>query len=237
MHPTSTIGAYDAVSNTGVVALHDCGPNGATVGPAGNLLLGCTPQNVPSNTTTQVINGKTKNTANIVGITGSDEVWYNAGDNRYYTGSSRACGSASGCPSPAGGAALGVIDGTSVLIEKIPQSQNSHSVAADSKRNLIFVPQVGSFEVVGSGGDTTTVGAGNLRRRSPQRPWVRRGLFARRGPRQERQGRTRRPITLKSIVEKAGGSPAFSFMLWIQAAIPAQQPRRTSGLPSGKARS
>jgi hypothetical protein len=55
---------------------------------------------------------------------------------------------------------LGVIDGTSVLIETIPQSANSHSVAADSKRNLIFVPQVAPVATVGSGGDTTTVGAG-----------------------------------------------------------------------------
>jgi hypothetical protein len=37
---------------------------------------------------------------------------------------------------------LGVIDGTSVLIETIPQSSGSHSVAADSERNLIFVPQI-----------------------------------------------------------------------------------------------
>ena len=36
---------------------------------------------------------------------------------------------------------LGVIDGTSVLIETIPQSSGSHSVAVDSRRNLIFVPQ------------------------------------------------------------------------------------------------
>jgi len=46
------------------------------------------------------------------------------------------------------------------LIEKVPQSSNSHSVAADSKRNLIFVPQVGTAAVVGTGGDTTNVGAG-----------------------------------------------------------------------------
>jgi hypothetical protein len=156
MDPSTVIGAYDPKKNTGMVPLHDCGPNGATVGPDGNLVLGCTPQNVATNTTTQVINSQTKNYSNIVGITGSDEVWYNAGDNRYYTGSSRACGSASGCPK--GGSALGVIDGTSVLIEKIPQSSNSHSVAADSKRNLIFVPQVAPASVVGSGGDTTTVG-------------------------------------------------------------------------------
>ena len=80
------------------------------------------------------------------------------GDGRYYTGSSRDCGLPGGCPN--GGAVLGVIDGTSVLIEKIPQSSGSHSVAADSKRNKIFVPQSAPAAVVGAGGDTTTVGAG-----------------------------------------------------------------------------
>lgn len=58
------------------------------------------------------------------------------------------------------------------LIETIPQSSNSHSVAADSRRNLIFVPQVALVSVVGSGGDVTTVGqgicGGNRLRRRPQ---------------------------------------------------------------------
>ena len=155
----AVIGAFDPATNTGVVSLAACGPNGITVGPHGNMLLGCTPQNNPSDTTTLVINAKTKHFANIGGITGSDEVWFNAGDKRYYTGSSRACGLAGGCP--AGGAALGVINAeTNLLIETVPQSFNSHSVAADSTNNRIFVPQVAPSSVVGSGGDTTPVGAG-----------------------------------------------------------------------------
>lgn len=155
---TAVIGAFNPTNNTGVVPLNACGPNGATVGPNSNLLLGCTPQNNPTDRTTLVINAKTKNFANIGNITGSDEVWFNQGDGRYYTGSSRDCGLPGGCPN--GGAVLGVIDGTSVLIEKIPQSSGSHSVAADSKRNKIFVPQSAPVAVVGAGGDTTTVGAG-----------------------------------------------------------------------------
>jgi hypothetical protein len=72
-------------------------------------------------------------------------------------GSHEYCGLAAGCPK--GGAVLGVIDAEiNLLIEKIPQSSNSHSVAADCKRNTIFVPQVAPASVVGSGGDTTTVG-------------------------------------------------------------------------------
>jgi hypothetical protein len=155
--PTAVIGAFDPATNTGVMPLHQCGPNGATVGPHDNLLLGCTPQNNPSNTDTLVINAKTKNFALIANITGADEVWFNSGDFRYYLGASRACGLAGGCP--AGGAALGVVDATSVLIEKVPQSSNSH-VAADSTRNFIYVPEVAPAAVVGSGGDTTSVGSG-----------------------------------------------------------------------------
>ena len=114
------------------------------------LLLGCTPANNPSDVTTLVINAKTKSFANIGNIVGFDEVWFNRGDRRYYTGSKRRPGAA----------VLGVIDGTSVLIETVPQSSGSHSVAADSRRNLIFVPQVAPLAVVGAGGDTTNVGAG-----------------------------------------------------------------------------
>jgi hypothetical protein len=158
--PFATIGAFDPTTNTGVVPLHACGPNGATVGPHDNLLLGCTPANNPSDSTTLVINAKTKNFANIGNIVGSDEVWFNKGDRRYYTASNRNCKTTAPCPTAAQQAAvLGVIDGTSVLIETIPQSSGSHSVAADSKRNLIFVPESAPAIAI-IGGDTTAVGAG-----------------------------------------------------------------------------
>jgi hypothetical protein len=161
--PTAVQGAFNPATNTGVVLLHACGPNGATVGPDQNLLLGCTPQNNPSNTTTLVINAKNKEQTPIVHITGSDEVWFNKGDQRYYLGASRDC-TIPGTPCPAASqqtSVLGVIDAeTNRLIEKIPQSSASHSVAADSERNRIFVAQVAPVAVVGSGGDTTTVGAG-----------------------------------------------------------------------------
>jgi hypothetical protein len=156
------VGAFNAATNTGIVPLHACGPNGATVGVHDNLLLGCTPANNPANVQTLVINAATKNQTLVGGITGSDEVWFNAGDRRYYTGSNRNC-KVAGSPCPAASqqaAVLGVIDSTSVLIETIPQGSGSHSVAADSRRNLIFVPQVAPVAVVGAGGDTTTVGAG-----------------------------------------------------------------------------
>ena len=122
--------------------------------------MGCTPANNPNNTSTLVINATTKHFSH-VNIVGSDEVWFNKGDKRYYTGSNRNCKTTAPCPTAATQAAvLGVIDGTSVLIETIPQSSGSHSVAADSKRDLNFVPQSAPVAVVGVGGDTTDVGAG-----------------------------------------------------------------------------
>jgi hypothetical protein len=94
---------------------------------------------LPGDTTTTVISAKTKNQASVQGITGSDEVWFNDGDDRYYLAANRAVAPAG---SPLGsGAVLGVVGLTSVLVETIPQSSGSHSVAADSKRNRIFVPQ------------------------------------------------------------------------------------------------
>ena len=161
--PKAVEGAFNPATNTGVILLNGCNPNGATVGPDDNLLLGCTPQNAPSDTITLVINARTKEQTPVIHITGSDEVWFNKGDRRYYVGASRDC-TIPGTPCPAANQetpVLGVIDAdTNLLIEKIPQSSNSHSVAADSWRNRIFVGQVAPVAVVGSGGDTTTVGAG-----------------------------------------------------------------------------
>src|SRR2546427_11358492 len=68
-NPTPVQGAFDPVTNTGVIPLSSCGPNGATVGLHDNLLLGCTPGNLPSGTTTLVINAITHQYAQVAGIT------------------------------------------------------------------------------------------------------------------------------------------------------------------------
>ena len=56
-----------------------------------------------------------------------------------------------------------MIDETSVLIETIPQSSGSHSVAADSERNLIFVPQTytSAPTAIPLGDQNFTAGAGS----------------------------------------------------------------------------
>jgi hypothetical protein len=136
-----TYGGYNRSHNIGVLSLPTCAPNGSTVGPptdmiGNNLLLGCTPANNPSVTGTLAINTDTTNFTTIGNITGSDEVWYNSGDGHYYTGSSANL-------AQFGGPALGIIDAfANILVSTIPQGSGSHSVAADSMRNTIYVPQV-----------------------------------------------------------------------------------------------
>jgi hypothetical protein len=131
------------------VPLIHCGPNGASVGPHGNVMVGCTPNNQPGDNETTIINAKNFRYVDVGRLTGSDEVWFDEGSDRYYTGSS----------AMPGGAVLGVVDGeTNFLLETIPQSSASHSVAADRRRHKVFVPQVAPKSVVGIGGDVTTVG-------------------------------------------------------------------------------
>jgi hypothetical protein len=134
-------------------------------------LLGCTASNFPPGTTSLVISGRNpRNTVSVNGITGSDEVFFNGlntlcptgtclGDNRYYL-------AASGAKLPAGstlgrGSVLGVVDSSSILVETIPQSSGSHSVATDSEHNYIFVPQIWTAPA-GSipAGDANTVNGG-----------------------------------------------------------------------------
>ena len=159
---TTTYGPYNPAVNAGLLALPTCGPNGSTVGPpmdalTPNLLLGCTPANRPADNSTLVYNTSNHNFSNMGNLTGSDEVWYNSGDNHYYTGSSAN-------PASLGGPALGIFDAAAnILIGTIPQGSGSHSVAADSLRNLIYVPQAAPKNVSGGpgqgGGDTTGVSA------------------------------------------------------------------------------
>src|SRR5258707_425504 len=69
--------------------------------------------------------------ATIMDVGGSDEVWYNSGDERYYL-------AASAMPD---GPVLGVIDAkTRSFVENVETGPDAHSVAVDARTNRIFVP-------------------------------------------------------------------------------------------------
>jgi hypothetical protein len=153
-----------------------CAPAGLALNPTNHtLLLGC---NVVFDNMGDTWTGTDPNTAAptqqifgtngllqavVPGVGSSDEVWYNAGDDHFYTGSSGSPLAPSVIVPMAtsvsqGAAILGVIDGTSQRLDQLVPTFNvpavlpilgpapghpaggAHSVAANENNNQVFVP-------------------------------------------------------------------------------------------------
>ena len=116
-----------------VIPVLNCMPAGIVQGPGHDFLIGCGDHDgtaFPPNciifdgTTNQIV-------ATITQTGGTDEVWYNPGDHKYYT---------AGRDMPTG-PVLGVIDAlTRQWLVNVPTGSNAHSVAVDNFSNHIFVP-------------------------------------------------------------------------------------------------
>ena len=153
-----------------------CAPAGLALNPTNNtLLLGCsvvfddmggTWTGTDPNTaapTQQIFGTNGLIQAVVPGVGSSDEVWYNAGDDHFYTGSSGSPLAPSVIVPMAtsvsqGAAILGVIDGTSQRLDQlvptfnVPQvlpitgpppghpAGSAHSVAANQNNNQVLVP-------------------------------------------------------------------------------------------------
>jgi DNA-binding beta-propeller fold protein YncE len=100
--------------------------SGLALGPSQHLLVGCSggrPLIMVNALTGKII-------TTIADTHGADEVWYNAGDNHFYAPSGQN-------PTPT----LSVIDANSgKLLYNLPAGPVSHSVAAYSGNNHVFVP-------------------------------------------------------------------------------------------------
>ena len=132
-----------------------CQPAGLALGPRQDLLLGCSvvfdtagnPWSATGTTTAAPIsvimdarNGSIDR--RVAGVSGSDEVWFNRGDGRYYLAAR----------SQAGGPVLGVIDARGqALVQVLPTinvagkanvfpAGTAHSVAVDPRNNHVLVP-------------------------------------------------------------------------------------------------
>lgn len=129
--PGGPVNGVPAVINS--FPIFSCMPTGLSPGPGTDVLVGCADHDgrafAPSSVIINGTTGAVLQTINNVGFV--DQTWYNPGDNRYYL-------AARDMP---GGAVLGVIDaGTRQWLQNVPTQGNSHSVAADSVLNKIFVP-------------------------------------------------------------------------------------------------
>ena len=118
-----------AMKVTAVFSVDLCNPHGLAFGPHPNLMLGCSSQKNARSIILDFMTGRM--VATITEVGGSDQVWYNPGDKRYYLAARE---------NP-GGPVLGVIDAqTNAWIENVPTGKNAHSVAVDPKTNQVFVP-------------------------------------------------------------------------------------------------
>jgi DNA-binding beta-propeller fold protein YncE len=117
-----------------LIPVSQCQPAGLAFGPGQQLLVGCSQDGVeagfaPEAMVLDVKSGEILKTITEVG--GSDQVWYNPGDSRYYL-------AARGMP---GGPVLGVIDAkTNSWVANLPTAKNAHSVSASAASNHVFVP-------------------------------------------------------------------------------------------------
>ena len=116
-------------------ATHDCDAAGLALGPDEQALLGCqgsTSSGVTLPNESQIINLRNGHVvATIPQVGGSDEVWFNPGDNHYYLAARN----------NTSGPVLGVIDADEPSFDNnAPTTSNAHSVAADPIFNNVFVP-------------------------------------------------------------------------------------------------
>jgi hypothetical protein len=122
-----------------VVPVYNCMPAGIVQGPGHDFFVGCGGHDGVQFPPLLIIFDGTCTTSaaclasqiNIDQSGGTDEVWYNPGDNRYYT---------AGRDMP-NGPVLGVIDaGTRQWLVNVTTGSNSHSVTVNQFTNQIFVP-------------------------------------------------------------------------------------------------
>jgi hypothetical protein len=116
-----------------VVPVLNCMPAGIVQGPGHDFLVGCGGHDGVQFPPLLIIFDGTTN--KIVATTnqsgGTDEVWYNPGDNRYYT---------AGRDMP-NGPVMGVVDAkTRTWLVNVPTGSNSHSITVNQFTNQIFVP-------------------------------------------------------------------------------------------------
>ena len=153
--PNEKDGAVAKINPNGTVEamfpVEFCQPAGLTIGPKQDLLLGCSevfdttgqawtrdanavkPAAAPISVIMDARNGSIDK--NVAGVSGSDEVWFNPGDGRYYLA---ARGNAVG-------PTLGVVDAKRQTLEQLVPTVNqspgsAHSVAVNARNNHALVP-------------------------------------------------------------------------------------------------
>jgi hypothetical protein len=134
-----------AILNEFDIPLASCaGPQGLTVGPAPQLLLGCNATANANNPTAIIDENTGVVIATINQQSGADEVWFDEGNGLYFLARSSAVGPTQ---------LLGIIDSAtfnanSIFTANKNLPRNAHSVAADPIHNQVYVPIPGGVSTI-----------------------------------------------------------------------------------------
>jgi hypothetical protein len=118
------------------------GPQGMTLGPNGQILLGCNAGSGNGQFSTVVIDDDGHIIKTLPNESGSDEVWYNPGDGHYFL--ARSTNQANASDTATANSMLGVVDAESLSEDPSVTTGTigfkAHSVAADPVLNQVYVP-------------------------------------------------------------------------------------------------
>ena len=116
------------------VPLSSCsGPQGLTIGPAPQILLGCSANGVGFGVTSTVIINENNGSviASFAGLNGNDEIYFNSTDNHYFLAQAN----------HTGGAQVATINALTLLPgSTIKTATGDHALAADAGTGKVYVP-------------------------------------------------------------------------------------------------
>jgi hypothetical protein len=155
------------IENMFTINHNNCaGPQGMALGPNGQILLGCNAASGNGQFSTVVIDENDGHiVATIANESGSDEVWFNPGDDHYFL--ARSTVDANAADAATGISMLGVIDAATNTADPSFQTGASgptgvgfkaHSVAADPVFNQVYVPIPANTATLASNNVCSSVG-------------------------------------------------------------------------------
>jgi hypothetical protein len=143
---TLTLPVPSATNGVKVFPLGNCDPTGIALGPVTDVGVSCRQGTAGVPLTVLIVDRVNGTIYKTINAGGGDQIWYDAGTNRYYLAASRwtASGNSSGAGCTADSACtpvLQIIDaGTRSLVKTVATGNNAHSVAVDPATHQVYMP-------------------------------------------------------------------------------------------------
>lgn len=136
---------FASIAGTSVYPLGACDPTGLALGPGTDLGVMCRQGNVGDTLTFEILDRTSGAVVANLNIGGGDQIAYDSVSNRWFLADSRWTANGKSC---GGGSAtcpltpiLAIVDASQhTVLSKLPNGNNSHSVAVSGARHLVITP-------------------------------------------------------------------------------------------------